>query len=123
MSDFICQIHSMTALARGTPHLRDRRDVRNGGVSHRDAVEDRPELDGMAAAHSSGPARSWMRVSTRGLRGQARSVVEALVTAAPETYVYLHLLAAGAGAICLCPGISLIPESTKAGTSASPWGK
>jgi hypothetical protein len=29
MPDFICQIQSMTALARGTPQLRDRRDVRN----------------------------------------------------------------------------------------------
>jgi hypothetical protein len=100
MPDFICQIQSMTALARGTPQLRDRRDVRNGGVSHRDAVEDRPELDGMAAAHSSGPARSWMRVSTRGLRGQARSVVEALVTAATG-----DIPPFACGAICLCPGI------------------
>ena len=73
------------------------RKIGFSSVSHRDAVENRPELDGMAAAHSSGPARSWMRASIRGLRGQARSVVEALVTAATGDIAWKPLATACGG--------------------------
>ena len=51
--------------------------MRNGDVSYRDAVEDRPELDGMAV----GALKRASEELDAGV--DPRSAVEALVTAAP----------------------------------------
>ena len=100
-----------------------RRDVRNRDVSHCDAVGDR----------SAGGGRHGGRRTQAGQRGAGCGCLPEDCVARrgrlskhwsrqpPETY--LHLLAAGAGAICLRPGISCILKSTKAGPSASPWQK
>jgi len=38
---------SRAALTTGNTHLYYLADARNGDVSHRDALEDRPEFDGL----------------------------------------------------------------------------
>ena len=47
---------SRAALNTGNTHLYYLGDVRNGNVSHRDAVEDRPEFNGLLVdGHQAGP--------------------------------------------------------------------